>query len=103
MNKPLLRSFLRMSLRGVPEGRRSNPLRFCANSRDCFVAPSSLLAMTHGSLFLLAFFILHTSYFILPAQAQVGATFGKNKVEYKDFHWQFIQSPHFDVYFYQGG
>ena len=48
-------------------------------------------------------FILHTSYFLLPAQAQVGSNFGKNKVEYKDFQWKFIQSPHFDVYFYQGG
>src|ERR1035437_1642922 len=37
------------------------------------------------------------------ASAQVGANFGKNKVEYKDFKWQFIQSPHFDVYYYQGG
>ncbi|HEX5315613.1 MAG TPA: biopolymer transporter Tol, partial [Candidatus Kapabacteria bacterium] len=39
----------------------------------------------------------------LSASAQVGANFGKNKVEYKDFKWQFIQSPHFDVYYYQGG
>src|SRR5581483_8260241 len=38
-----------------------------------------------------------------PAAAQVGTIFGKNKVEYKDFDWKFIQSPHFDVYFYQGG
>lgn len=37
------------------------------------------------------------------AQAQVGTIFGKNKVQYKDFHWRYIQSPHFDVYFYQGG
>ncbi len=38
-----------------------------------------------------------------PAEAQVGSIFGKNKVEYKNFDWKFIQSPHFDVYFYQGG
>ena len=36
-------------------------------------------------------------------RAQVGAIYGKNKVEYKDFEWHFIQSPHFDVYYYQGG
>ena len=24
-----------------------------------------------------------------------------NKVQYKDFNWQYIQSEHFDVYFYQ--
>ncbi|HWF44920.1 MAG TPA: biopolymer transporter Tol, partial [Candidatus Kapabacteria bacterium] len=53
--------------------------------------------------FLWGFVILSISCFILPARAQVGSIFGKNKVEYKDFDWKFIQSPHFDVYFYQGG
>lgn len=27
--------------------------------------------------------------------------FGKNKVQWKDFHWRFFQTPHFDIYFYQ--
>ena len=27
--------------------------------------------------------------------------FGKNKVRYKDFEWQYIQSKHFDIYFYE--
>jgi Tol biopolymer transport system component len=27
--------------------------------------------------------------------------FGKNKVQYKDFDWSYIQSPNFDVYFYE--
>ncbi|MCX6161692.1 MAG: biopolymer transporter Tol [Ignavibacteriae bacterium] len=31
------------------------------------------------------------------------AQFGKNKVQYKIFDWQFIQSKHFDIYFSQGG
>ncbi|MBD3225706.1 MAG: biopolymer transporter Tol [Caldithrix sp.] len=30
-------------------------------------------------------------------------TFGKNKVQYDDFDWHYIQSEHFDVYFYPGG
>jgi Tol biopolymer transport system component len=30
-------------------------------------------------------------------------SFGKNKVQYKDFEWYFIQSDHFDVYFTDGG
>lgn len=34
------------------------------------------------------------------AQATV---FGKNKVQYKNFDWYYIQSNHFDVYFNQGG
>ncbi|MDP4233024.1 MAG: biopolymer transporter Tol [Bacteroidota bacterium] len=40
---------------------------------------------------------------IRPAAAQVGTSFGKNKVEYKHFDWHYLQSPHFDIYFYQGG
>ena len=31
------------------------------------------------------------------------AQFGKNKVQYQDFNWKFIQSKHFDIYFYQNG
>ena len=29
--------------------------------------------------------------------------FGKNKIQYQKFNWRFIQSKHFDVYFYDGG
>ncbi len=28
--------------------------------------------------------------------------FGKNKVHYKNFKWQVIKTPHFEVYFYEG-
>jgi Tol biopolymer transport system component len=31
------------------------------------------------------------------------SSFGKNKVQYKDFQWQFIQTDHFDIYFSQNG
>ncbi|MBN1396615.1 MAG: PD40 domain-containing protein [Bacteroidetes bacterium] len=31
------------------------------------------------------------------------SVFGKNKVQYKYFHWQYIQSDHFDIYFSQDG
>jgi dipeptidyl aminopeptidase/acylaminoacyl peptidase len=37
-----------------------------------------------------------------PATAQE-TQFGKNKVQYKEFNWYYIQSGHFDVYFSQGG
>ncbi|NUQ40751.1 MAG: PD40 domain-containing protein, partial [Calditrichaceae bacterium] len=30
-------------------------------------------------------------------------SFGKNKVIYKNFNWRYLQSKHFDVYFYEGG
>ncbi len=29
--------------------------------------------------------------------------FGKNKIQYQNFEWYFIQSTHFDIYFYPGG
>ncbi len=31
------------------------------------------------------------------------AKYGKNKVQYRGMDWSYIQTPHFDVYFYQGG
>jgi Tol biopolymer transport system component len=39
---------------------------------------------------------------IVRADAQ-NSVFGKNKVQYKDFHWQYIQTDHFDIYFSQDG
>ncbi|KPL17873.1 MAG: hypothetical protein AMJ92_10565 [candidate division Zixibacteria bacterium SM23_81] len=29
--------------------------------------------------------------------------FGKNKVQYKSFNWSYLQTSHFDIYFYPGG
>ncbi|KAA3617169.1 MAG: biopolymer transporter Tol [Calditrichaeota bacterium] len=29
--------------------------------------------------------------------------FGQNKVQYRDFDWHFLQTEHFDIYFYPGG
>ena len=29
--------------------------------------------------------------------------FGKNRVQWKDFHWSYLSHPAFDVYYYQGG
>jgi len=29
--------------------------------------------------------------------------FGMNKVQYRNFNWRYLQSEHFDVYFYEGG
>ena len=30
----------------------------------------------------------------------MGQNFGKNKVQYRTFDWSYIQSAHFDIYFY---
>ena len=29
--------------------------------------------------------------------------FGKNRVQWTDFHWSYYMNDNFDVYFYQGG
>ena len=34
---------------------------------------------------------------------QTLAEYGKNRVQYKNFNWQFYSSDNFDVYFYEGG
>jgi hypothetical protein len=30
-----------------------------------------------------------------------GEGFGKNKIQYRDFHWEIYRSPHFNVYYYK--
>ena len=56
----------------------------------------------------LAFFVVLVSVFSFflntnSGYSQVEAVFGQNKVQYKTFKWKYLQSKHFDVYFYQGG
>ncbi|MEE8340918.1 MAG: biopolymer transporter Tol, partial [Candidatus Neomarinimicrobiota bacterium] len=33
-------------------------------------------------------------------QTVFGQSFGQNKVQYENFDWKFIKSPHFNIYFY---
>lgn len=44
--------------------------------------------------------IILFSFFV---QNAIYAQFGKNKVQYKYFKWQYIQTKHFDIYFSQDG
>jgi len=37
------------------------------------------------------------------ASSAFGQSFGKNKVQYDEFSWSFIQTDHFDIYFSEGG
>ncbi len=40
--------------------------------------------------------------FILPAQAQQAReTFGKNRIQFKEFSWKYLSSENFDVYYYE--
>ncbi len=45
-------------------------------------------------------FLIGFSFF---TRLELSAQFGKNKVQYQDFTWQYIQSKNFDVYFAEGG
>ncbi|HBD42217.1 MAG TPA: hypothetical protein DC011_00755, partial [Bacteroidetes bacterium] len=41
--------------------------------------------------------------FVLPAWQTTQAQqvyFGKNRVQYEDFDWRYIESEHFDIYYY---
>jgi hypothetical protein len=52
------------------------------------------------------FSLLLLAYCLLPvaSQAQVNAVeFGKNRVQYKKFKWQYYQSKNFNTYFSQNG
>lgn len=50
----------------------------------------------------LIYIIFLTMALISGIKAQ-NSVFGKNKVQYKYFEWQFIQTDHFDIYFSQNG
>ena len=60
-----------------------------------------LLKKRYAILFLLLLTV------ILPVHAQfyngMNMPFGKNRVQYGDFHWSYYMNDNFDVYFYQGG
>ncbi len=53
-----------------------------------------------------AFQALCLLFFLMAfaARAQMTQeTFGKNRIQYRAFHWQFISSNNFDVYYYEDG
>lgn len=52
--------------------------------------------MHHTSRILTALFLLLTPQLLFPQ------LFGQNRVQYTHFDWHYIQSRHFDVYFYPG-
>jgi Tol biopolymer transport system component len=55
--------------------------------------------MTRYSVLLLALLVASA----VPRLDAQDTQFGKNKVQYTEFDWSFIQSAHFDVYFSTGG
>ena len=47
--------------------------------------------------------ILFCSILTNISHSQSAAVFGQNKVQYKEFHWKYLKTKHFDIYFYQNG
>ena len=41
--------------------------------------------------------------FLMASTMLNAQSFGQNKVQYRDYDWQFISSPQFDVYYYGDG
>ncbi len=48
----------------------------------------------------LALSLLVATLLPVTLEAQYYNSFGKNKIQYRDFDWQIYHSPHFDVYYY---
>lgn len=55
--------------------------------------------MPHWLRYLLVFMCLLATPADVDAQ---GDYFGQNKVQYRDFKWEIISTPHFEIYYYQG-
>ncbi|MFT4969323.1 MAG: hypothetical protein ACI9O4_001070 [Chitinophagales bacterium] len=49
----------------------------------------------------IAFLLCFGVSMVFSQQSQI--SFGKNRVQYKDFDWQFYETDNFRIYFYQGG
>ncbi|MGC4101675.1 hypothetical protein [Ferruginibacter sp.] len=63
--------------------------------------PHSITPAGYKKIFLLFFALCAVA---LASKAQVNAVeFGKNRVQYKKFKWQYYQTKNFNVYFNQGG
>ena len=54
-----------------------------------------------STIFLVTIFLFSFSCGLKAQQEQ--KFFGQNKVQYVKYKWHFIQSEHFDIYFYEGG
>jgi len=48
-------------------------------------------------------FFLSLFMLVLFSSTLLAQGFGQNKVQYRDFDWHFLQTEHFDIYFYPGG
>jgi len=70
-----------------------------SRGKDIAAACGQLAGKSKKTLLLCLFFVFFSTTF---GQFYNGShlTFGKNRVQYQEFNWQFYRNPQFDVYFY---
>ncbi|NIA23816.1 MAG: hypothetical protein GWP03_06645, partial [Proteobacteria bacterium] len=56
-----------------------------------------------GSFSVNCFKILLSVFVLVPTLFLNGQYFGKNKVKYKNMNWKMVDTPHFNIYYYEGG
>ena len=59
--------------------------------------------MTLRSILCSALVVAFTCFFEESKGQEYTGEFGKNRVQYKNFNWQYYSADNFDVYFYEGG
>ncbi len=59
--------------------------------------------MRRKFLILFSFIILTLPCYTVKAQLNNQEKFGENRVQYKNFHWRYLSSESFDVYYYDNG
>src|SRR5213595_100611 len=72
-------------------------------SKQISLSPDNMAPVTKG---IRIIFLLLIAYSLLPvfSSAQVNAVeFGKNRVQFKKFKWNYYQTKNFNVYYYQNG
>ena len=64
-----------------------------------YLRNSSDTGMSRLSWFLVALGLVIASFSVNGQQSI--ETFGKNRIQYKQFRWQYVSSENFDVYYYE--
>ncbi len=59
--------------------------------------------MRRKFLILLTFIVVSLPLSVVKAQLNNQEQFGENRVQYKNFHWRYLSSESFDVYYYDNG
>jgi len=82
--------------KGLDESFLSNQYRTVLAEHRGWIMLSSRIKQAKGFLA----FLIGMMFILFINQVAYTQGFGKNKVQYRTFDWKFIQSDHFDVYYY---